>query len=78
MSSLIHSCACILFFVSAVRTFTVTIETPTQCDNLAVSWTGKHTHRHALYPCQASAGGEPPFEILLIPVRRPSCPEHIS
>jgi hypothetical protein len=29
-------------FLSVVRAFSVTVGTPTQCDDLPVSWTGKH------------------------------------
>jgi hypothetical protein len=35
----------ITFFLSAVRAFSVTVGTPTQCDNLLVTWTGKHMSR---------------------------------
>ncbi|KAG0708794.1 hypothetical protein DFH29DRAFT_341182 [Suillus ampliporus] len=49
---LLHSFTCIISFLSAVRAFSVTVGTPTQCDNLTVSWTG----------------GQAPFEITLTPV----------
>ncbi|KAG2154773.1 hypothetical protein DEU56DRAFT_770284 [Suillus clintonianus] len=49
---LLCSFTCITSFFSAVRAFSVTVGTPTQCDDLSVSWTG----------------GQAPFEILLTPV----------
>ncbi|KAG1757647.1 hypothetical protein EDB19DRAFT_1891370 [Suillus lakei] len=51
-SPLLRSFTCIISFLSAVRAFSVTVGTPTQCDDLSVSWTG----------------GQAPFEILLTPV----------
>jgi len=41
-TSLIRSYACIISLFSAVRAFNVTVGTPTQCDDLTVTWTGKH------------------------------------
>jgi len=41
MSSLLCYCAYIMFFLSSVSAFTVTFDTPTQCDPFTVSWTGK-------------------------------------
>lgn len=52
LSLFLRSYAYIASFLSAVRAFNVTVGSPTQCDDLAVSWTG----------------GQAPFEILLIPV----------
>ncbi|KAG1825863.1 uncharacterized protein BJ212DRAFT_1510159 [Suillus subaureus] len=48
----LRSFTCIISFFSAVHAFSVTVGTPTQCDDLSVSWTG----------------GQAPFEILLTPV----------
>ncbi|KAG1862212.1 hypothetical protein F4604DRAFT_1957434 [Suillus subluteus] len=48
----LRSFTCVVSFFSAVRAFSVTVGTPTQCDDLSVSWTG----------------GQAPFEILLTPV----------
>ncbi|KAG1769151.1 hypothetical protein EDD22DRAFT_977564 [Suillus occidentalis] len=48
----LRSFTCIISFFSTVRAFSVTVGTPTQCDDLSVTWTG----------------GQPPFEILLTPV----------
>ncbi|KAG2061772.1 hypothetical protein BDR06DRAFT_945802 [Suillus hirtellus] len=48
----LRSFTCIISFFSAAHAFSVTVGTPTQCDDLSVSWTG----------------GQPPFEILLTPV----------
>lgn len=39
-SPLIRSFSCITSFISAVRAFSVTVGSPTQCDDLTVSWTG--------------------------------------
>ncbi|KAG1749924.1 uncharacterized protein EDB91DRAFT_1110442 [Suillus paluster] len=49
---LLRSFTCITSFLSAVRAFSVTVGTPTQCDDFTVSWTG----------------GQAPFEILMTPV----------
>jgi len=43
-SHLLRSYAFIASFLSAVRAFSVTVGTPTQCDDLAVSWSGKYIH----------------------------------
>ncbi|OJA16194.1 hypothetical protein AZE42_00137 [Rhizopogon vesiculosus] len=51
-SPLFRSFTCITSFLSAVRAFNVTVGTPTECDDLTVSWTG----------------GQAPFEILLTPI----------
>ncbi|KAG2369388.1 hypothetical protein BDR07DRAFT_1604686 [Suillus spraguei] len=48
----LRSFTCMISFFSAARAFSVTVGTPTQCDDLTVSWTG----------------GQAPFEILLTPV----------
>ncbi|KAG1734070.1 uncharacterized protein EDB91DRAFT_1057111, partial [Suillus paluster] len=50
-TSLFVSFTCIVCCLSAVCAFSVTVGTPTQCDDLNISWTG----------------GQAPFEILLTP-----------
>jgi hypothetical protein len=72
-SPLLRSFLYIAFFLSVVRAFNVTVGAPTQCDDLAVSWTGKriyNTCSELLLKFTMIAGGQAPFEIILVPVRR--------
>ena len=39
---LLRSCVHIASFLSAAHAFNVTVGTPTQCDDLVVSWTGTY------------------------------------
>ncbi|OAX32054.1 hypothetical protein K503DRAFT_805557 [Rhizopogon vinicolor AM-OR11-026] len=55
LKSLLLRMLCITSVPSVVRAFSVTVGTPTQCDNLVVSWTG----------------GQAPFQILLTPFASP-------
>jgi hypothetical protein len=52
--------------------FTFTFSTPTQCDNLSLTWSGMLTESLVLFvPCQRvrlSQGGQGPFSLQLIPI----------
>jgi hypothetical protein len=66
---------------SLVQAFSFTYGTPTQCDNLNVSWTGKHTRPKQsllLLLNTLFLGGQPPFRLLIIPVRTVQYPERCS
>jgi len=62
-----------LLVSAQVAAFTFTFNPPSECDDLGLTWTGKRVFSvgfmlliHVIFP---SAGGTPPFQLVVIPVR---------
>ena len=58
----------IALFSTMVNAFRFSATSPTQCDNLNITWTGMC--RHIYYDCSLTTlvGGQTPFQLLLAPV----------